>query len=137
MSIPRFPACRAPSLRLLLALPVLLAACGDATTTPTGGSLAVEATIEPDPPKVGQNVLRVTVKNAAAEPVPGANVKVDPQMPAHGHGSTETPTVTEEGSGRYLASPVTFQMPGRWEVRVVVTAGAGQTGSTVLSRDVK
>jgi nitrogen fixation protein FixH len=86
-------------------------------------------------------LMVVTTPPRVAAPVAGAamtsaQVTVNPQMPSMGHGSTEIPVVTEMGSGRYQAYPVTFQMPGTWEVTITATAGA-ETGTTKVSYDVR
>jgi|GEM_PF-3087514 len=86
------------------------------------GDLVVTAVFK-DAVKTGQNRLLVTVKDEAGATVTGAAVTVDPQMPMHGHGSSEAPVVTEVGDGVYEASPVTFQMPGAWVVHVDAALG--------------
>jgi len=136
----------------LLLLP--LAACdGDAASSPAAdtadaadalasdvqaeaSALVVTAMITPDPPTTGQNALMLHVHDDTGAPVPGATITVDPQMPMHGHGSTETAVVTDDGDGVYTASPVTFQMPGAWKVTIDVTAGA-LSGQLVLDYTVQ
>src|SRR5690606_14419014 len=102
---------------LLLALPLLLAGCGG-DTNDDAGSLRIEAQVDPAPPRIGRNALHIQVRDAAGDPVEGATVTVDPFMPIHGHGSTETPVVTEIGGGAYTADPLTLHMPGAWEVTI-------------------
>ena len=105
---------------------------GDAQPAPVEGDLEVAATFE-GAVATGQNTLTVTVTEADGTPVTGAVVTVDPQMPMHGHGSTETPVVTELGDGVYEATPVTFQMPGAWVVHVKATL---ETREGLLDLDV-
>jgi len=109
----------------------LASACADDPEPDDHGTLTVAATVDPDPPTAGQTTLTITVTDAAGAPVTGATVVVDPQMPSHGHGSTETPVVSEVGDGVYTAFPVTFQMPGPWEVTITATRGDDH-GSLVL-----
>jgi hypothetical protein len=105
------------------ALTLLVASgCGDEDGSPATGDLTVACALEVEPAVVGQNALLVTVTRAG-QPVTDAVLTVDPQMPMMGHGSTETPVVTNEGGGSYRAFPVTFQMPGYWEVTVEAVSG--------------
>ncbi|WP_373044348.1 FixH family protein [Vulgatibacter sp.] len=123
--------------KLLLCLPLLLAACGadsDEKTEPLTGALQIETHVDPDPPAVGQNTLHVQVSDAAGAPVSGAVVRVVPFMPAHNHGSSETPVVTDNGDGSYTATPVTLTMPGTWEVTITAKAGDAD-GRLVLTWD--
>lgn len=108
----------------LLAL-ALTSGCADddGRPLPEDGAFIVAAAWNPDPPAVGQNTLTLTVTDASGAAVTGATVVVDPQMPTHGHGSSEDPVITEVGAGVYTATPVTFQMPGAWEITVDATLG--------------
>lgn len=78
----------------------------------------IHGTLDPETPAVAQHTLHVHLMDADGEGVAGATVAVDPQMPAMGHGSNEDPVVTDLGGGMYEAFPVTFTMPGEWEVTV-------------------
>ncbi len=120
-----------------LTLPLLAAACDSdgSDPTPTPQTLTVTATLTATA-TVGQNTLDIHVTDPDGAPVAGATVVVDPQMPSHGHGSTETPTVTDLGAGDYQAFPVTFQMKGPWVVHVTATDGAGREGSLDLPVEV-
>ncbi|MBK8481995.1 MAG: FixH family protein [Proteobacteria bacterium] len=97
----------------------------------TAAGLRLTLVFEFDPPVVGQNRLSVSVSDDAGAPVTGAQITVDPQMPHMGHGSTEEATVSELGGGSYDAFPVTFQMPGMWEVTVGATKGALSASETI------
>lgn len=126
----------APITAALLLSALLLSACGDEATPPAKtGALTVLATIAPDPPKVGQNTLMITVKSSDGSLLEGATITVDPQMPMHGHGSSETAKIVEKGQGVYEAIPVTLQMPGKWEVTVSATKEK-LTGTALLKFDV-
>ncbi len=58
---------------------------------------------------------KLTVKTADGEPVTGATVTVDGDMPEHGHGLPTQPEVTQEvGQGVYLVEGLKFSMPGWW-----------------------
>lgn len=92
----------------------------------------------PEAVKTGQNTLKIHLRDHDDAPITGATIVVDPQMPIHGHGSSEDPVVTELGEGNYEAFPVTFTMPGPWVVHVTATAKdeAGQTVERDISLDV-
>lgn len=58
---------------------------------------------------------KLTVKTAEGEPVTGATITVNGDMPEHGHGLPTQPEVTEEiGEGTYLVEGLKFSMPGWW-----------------------
>jgi hypothetical protein len=119
----------------------LLAGCADEESDnngsgDTGGTtLTIEAAIESGTPAVGQNAMIVTLTDEAGDPVVGATVTVDPQMPSMGHGSSEVAVVADNGDGTYRAFPVTFQMGGPWTVTIDAEAGDA-TGQLVLDYNV-
>jgi hypothetical protein len=64
------------------------------------------------------------VETADGRPVTDANVKVDGDMPGHGHGMPTRPRVTRNlGGGNYLVEGMKFQMGGWWVMEVTVHAG--------------
>ncbi len=94
-----------------------LASCGGETETKSSGAWTIESEVEA---RVGRTEMLLTITHEGL-PIEAAQVTVDPQMPSHGHGSTEVPAVEALGEGRYRAFPVTFTMPGLWEVTVHAT----------------
>jgi hypothetical protein len=84
--------------------------------------LTVTATFT-DAVKTGQNRLHLVLEDQVGRHLAGATFAVVPSMPMHGHGSSETPVVTDLGQGEYEAFPVTFQMPGAWTVAIDATLG--------------
>ena len=108
----------------VLLLSMACGCVGDGGEDSLTGALTLEAAFDPDPPVVGRTTLTVWVTSGGA-PIDDATLTVDPQMPAHGHGSTEDPVVEGRGDGRYDAFPVTFQMPGTWVVTVTALAAQG------------
>jgi hypothetical protein len=67
------------------------------------------------------------IETSDGQPVTGAAVTIDGDMPAHGHGMPTQPQVTGNlGGGDYRVEGMSFQMGGYWIVDVTVTA-AGQT----------
>ena len=122
-----------PVLRLVpvlvaLALATAAEGCGDGASPV--GTLHVAVTTDPAAPMIGRNTFHVEVTSAAGEPLDAA-VTVTPWMPAHGHGSTESPTVTAAGKGRFTAFPVTLFMAGDWQVTARAEQG-GEFGELVL-----
>ena len=60
-------------------------------------------------------------------PVTDAAIKIDGDMPGHGHGLPTRPRMTRNlGNGDYLVEGMKFQMGGSWVMEVAVAAG-GQT----------
>ncbi len=75
--------------------------------------------IEPDPPRVGEHRVVLTLDGETSVALEGAIVTLSPWMPAHGHGSSAVDAV-EEAPGLYVAEPVRLTMPGIWQLRVHV-----------------
>jgi hypothetical protein len=64
------------------------------------------------------------VEAADGRPVTDATVKVDGDMPQHGHGLPTRPRVTRNlGNGDYLVEGMKFQMSGWWVMQFTVSAG--------------
>jgi hypothetical protein len=54
-------------------------------------------------------------------PVTHAQIKVDGDMPAHGHGMPTKPMVTKEiNPGIYLVEGMKFSMPGHWVIKFFI-----------------
>ena len=83
---------------------------------------------DPDRPPI--NVVHewvLHIETADGEPVEGATVGINGDMPAHGHGMPTQPQVTADlGGGDYRVEGMAFQMGGYWIVDVSVSA-AGQS----------
>jgi len=89
--------------------------CGAAEQSAgTSKFFKLKLSFEPEPPTVGRNVLFLRLSDKDGQPLKDAKVRLTLEMPAHGHGSSEQPSVEEEGDGQYKFFPVTFQMPGSW-----------------------
>jgi hypothetical protein len=122
---------------LLSVASLLLAGCmaqaevpSDLNTATTRQSEAglYQVTIQPalDPVAINQiHTWTVHVETADGHAVGGAQITVDGGMPQHGHGLPTQPKVTGDlGGGDYRVEGMKFQMPGWWEVRLDVQAGA-------------
>jgi len=110
-----------------LAVLALLAACSKSKTASSdalhAGDLLVEIALDPDPPRAGDNVLHVTVKDAQGKPVDGARVGLVYDMPAMGampemKGNGESKPV---GGGKYDVS-YSLAMLGDWSITLGIEA---------------
>jgi len=82
---------------------------------------------DPETPPINQlHSWVLHIETADGEPVAGALVTVDGDMPAHGHGMPTQPEVTADlGGGDYRVEGMEFQMGGYWVIDVTVTANDG------------
>jgi len=112
---------------LVAVLLALLAACSKSKTTSAdalrAGDLLVEIALDPDPPRAGDNVLHVTVKDAQGKPVDGAHVGLVYDMPAMGampemKGNGESKAL---GGGKYDVS-YSLSMLGDWSITLGIEA---------------
>lgn len=63
------------------------------------------------------------IETVDGKPVENATIKVDRDMPQHGHGLPTSPRVTEYlGNGDYLIDGMKFQMGGWWLMDLTITA---------------
>jgi hypothetical protein len=127
------------SLAVLVIVSLTLAGCGlvggephfDGSTRPSAaGQFTASVTSDPAVPPV--NVMHTWVlhlSNGDGSPVEDAQISVDGDMPAHGHGLPTQPQVSRHlGNGRYLVEGMQFQMGGDWYVEFAITvAGASDT----------
>lgn len=117
---------------ILLSLPLSLAACGESATPEFDGDARPSAAgrfvgeVRSDPPVPPINSMHtwtLHLETADGVPIDGAQISVDGDMPAHGHGLPTEPRVTEElGGGDYLVEGMQFQMGGEWYVEFSVVA---------------
>src|SRR3954464_1760058 len=108
-----------------VALALLAASC--AKSKPEGalhaGDLLVRLALDPDPPRAGENVLHLDIRDAEGKPVEGARVDLVYDMPAMGampemKGNGEAKAV---GGGKYDVS-YGLAMLGDWYVTVAIEA---------------
>ena len=63
------------------------------------------------------------IETVDGKPVENATIKVDGDMPQHGHGLPTSPRVTKDlGNGDYLIDGMKFQMGGWWLMDLTITA---------------
>jgi hypothetical protein len=70
----------------------------------------------PAPPARGLDTWTLKVTDAAGTPQPGLSVQIRTIMPEHGHGSSTTPIITNQGGGNYLVSQLNLFMAGVWKI---------------------
>jgi hypothetical protein len=123
----------------LLLSPLLLGCSGETGGEASSGAFPAEAyttmvgekgavtfeirTAPTQPPSRGLVTVEYRISDMAGAPLDGLDLQVLPWMPAMGHGASTDPSIEAKGEGRYLASKVSFFMPGSWELRSTV-AGA-------------
>jgi hypothetical protein len=101
-----------------------------------GPALDITFRPQPDPPRTGDNMLEVSVKDASGMPVTDADVSVTFFMAAMP--TMNMPAMRNEaklahvGQGTYRG-PGQVMMAGRWDVTVTVMRGGQRLGSRELS----
>jgi len=89
--------------------------------TGSSGMLRVTLTA-PTAPIVGTDEMELTVARISdGSPQAGLSLAVVPWMPAMDHGTSATPTVTEEGGGKYRIENLYLYMPGTWSLKTTFT----------------
>ena len=73
------------------------------------------------PPTRGVVDVEIVVRDPNGAPVDGLSLDVVPWMSAHGHGASASPSVVDEGAGRYWVRDVDLFMPGDWDLRVQIS----------------
>ena len=81
----------------------------------------------PQPPiRVGEFfALELALCAREGQPRP-STLRVDAQMPAHRHGMNYRASVRPQGPGRFIAEGLLLHMPGRWDLRFDINAGAAR-----------
>jgi Cu(I)/Ag(I) efflux system membrane fusion protein/cobalt-zinc-cadmium efflux system membrane fusion protein len=111
-------------------------------TAPQGGPLAgrpaldISFRTQPDPPKTGESVFEVAVKDANGQPVADADVSVQlfmPAMPTMNMPAMKNETKLPHVGGGVYRGPGQVMMAGRWDVTVVVAKSGQQLGRKQLA----
>ena len=111
----------------------------EASAVPTGAAAPAGTQITfrtvPDPPKIGDNELEATVKDAGGKPIDDAEVTVQffmPAMPTMNMPAMRSEAkLTPAGSGIYRGSGQVM-MAGRWDATVTVVRGGQRLGTKQL-----
>jgi RND family efflux transporter MFP subunit len=104
-----------------------------ASKAPSGAATALDITFrpQPDPPKTGESVFEVTVKDPSGQPVADADVSVQffmPAMPTMNMPAMRNETKLPHAGGGVYRGPGQVMMAGRWDVTVSVSKGGQQLG---------
>ena len=99
----------------------------DQTLTSDSGALRIAVHFAPSPPVVGSDAVQLAFTDASGAAISGLALTVVPWMPAHGHGTSVDPTVTEMTPGTFVASPLYLSMPGSWELRMTTSGSLDDT----------
>ena len=109
---------------LLVALSVLLAACGSAATpadTTSSGQANIKLETNPTPAVKGDIELIFTITDASGAPVEGAKVDVNAEHPAMA-GMGMSGLATEQGGGKYSIK-ANFSDAGDWALTIYMRKG--------------
>jgi hypothetical protein len=89
----------------------------------TSGTLRVDVRSSPtQPPELGNGSWSYTITDTASgRPAAGLSLDVVPWMPAMGHGTSTTPSVSDTGGGVYVIDDVVLFMPGQWDLRTAIS----------------
>lgn len=100
------------------------------TVASGSGQLNIGVWWSPAQPTVGYDATQLAITDGSGAPVAGLTLTIVPFMPAHGHGASVYPTVSEMAPGIYVATPLDFFMAGNWELMTAIsrTAQAGSDG---------
>ncbi|HVV49118.1 MAG TPA: FixH family protein [Polyangia bacterium] len=98
------------------------------TVASASGQLTIQIWWSPLQPTVGYDAAQLAITDATGAPVTGLGLTVVPFMPAHGHGASVEPTITETAPGVYVATPLDFFMAGNWELMTAISRPAGDAG---------
>jgi hypothetical protein len=112
--------------------PPSFAADPDQTITSDSGSLTVAVRFSPRPPAVGTDAVELSFADASGAAPSGLALTVVPWMPAHGHGTSVNPTVTETAPGTFVAMPLYLFMPGSWELRLTISGSVDDTAKAAF-----
>jgi hypothetical protein len=99
------------------------------TMASASGGLNIGLWWSPPQPTVGYDATQLAITDTTGAPVTGLTLAIIPWMPAHGHGASVLPTVSEIAPGVYVATPLDFFMAGNWELMTAISRPAGDAGS--------
>ena len=108
------------------------------TKDTTAGHFTVALTHAGEGPSAGTTTTATLVitKKSDGSAVTGATVTATPNMPAHGHGSSQDPVVAESATpGTYDVTNILYTMSGGWTLDISITSG-DMTDSVMFSFDI-
>lgn len=105
---------------------------GDYVGVDTMGELGVLAfrleQVAPAPPARGINTFQLNIQDINGAPMLG-ELRVDPRMPDHGHGTSIRPRVMASDNGQYTIEQLYLFMAGVWSIQL-----EARTEGTMLDR---
>jgi RND family efflux transporter MFP subunit len=104
---------------------------GQAAPAPGATGLDISFRSEPDPPKTGEALFEVAVKDAKGQPVTDADVAVQlfmPAMPTMNMPAMRNETKLPHAGGGVYRGPGQVMMAGRWDVTVSVSKSGQPLG---------
>ena len=127
-----------------LSLALVLAGCGSSTSssaapsglmpTSSSGDFAMTMSFDPTPPKLGNETISISVKDASGNAVNGADVKATTRMPAM---SMSGPSLAfQDNSDGTYSAVINMNYQTKWVLDVSATAG-GRAGTSKFEQDVK
>ena len=98
------------------------------TVLSSGGYFSAAFSVEGDCPPMNRiHAWKLRLVARDGEPLSGAEVVIDVDMPEHLHGMTTQPHVYETAvAGEYRIDGMNFHMPGWWEITLDVSRGGGR-----------
>jgi hypothetical protein len=78
--------------------------------------------LQPAAPSLGDNHWQITLRDDDGQPVNQATLSFSLWMPEHAHGSLKAALVEGLDDGQYQVEPLSFHMPGIWEVTLHIDA---------------
>jgi hypothetical protein len=112
--------------------PPSFAADPDQVVVSDSGSLTIAVRFAPAPPAVGTDAVQLSFVDGNGAAAAGLGLSVVPWMPAHGHGTSVNPTVTETAPGVFVATPLYLFMPGSWELRMTISGSVDDTAKAAF-----
>jgi RND family efflux transporter MFP subunit len=103
---------------------------------PGGPALDIAFRSQPDPPKTGESVFEVAIKDPGGQPVTDADVSVGlfmPAMPTMNMPAMQNETKLPHVGGGVYRGPGQVMMAGRWDVTVTVSKDGKQLGRKQLA----
>ena len=106
---------------VIVAISVLLAACGSAATpaaSTSSTSVNIKVETNPNPAATGDAEIILNITDGNGDPIEGATVDVSAEHTGHG-GMAMNGVATEQDGGKYAIN-ANFNMSGTWKLTVYV-----------------
>jgi YtkA-like len=103
------------------------------TVASEAGKLSIELRTSPRQPlDRGLAAVLYTITGDASVPMDDLDIAVIPWMPAMAHGASLRPTVSAEGSGRYVIANLNLFMPGLWQLQTSISGAVNDRATPTL-----